>query len=190
VAGIYIHIPFCNSFCSYCNFYSVKGKRYREQYVKAIKREIAEKKEYFKKLGVSPTTIYFGGGTPSVLSIDAVKEIFDTILKEFGFSPQEATIEVNPNDITLEYAKGLKEIGFNRISMGVQSFIDEHLLWMNRRHRSHEAIEAYYILRKVGFANISLDLIFGFSLLTTPLWEYNLSKIKFYLKLIKQFLIL
>lgn len=177
MAGIYIHIPFCNSFCSYCNFYSVKGKRYREQYVAAIKEEIAGRKEYFKRLGVSPSTIYFGGGTPSVLSIDAVKEIFDTILKEFGLAPQEATIEVNPNDITLEYAKGLKEIGFNRISMGVQSFIDEHLLWMNRRHRSHEAIEAYYILRKAGFANISLDLIFGFSLLTTPLWEYNLSKI-------------
>lgn len=177
MAGIYIHIPFCNSFCSYCNFYSVKSKRYREQFVWALKKEAASKKEFFNEIGVSPKTIYFGGGTPSVLPIESLKEILDFVTKEFCVNPIETTIEVNPNDITLCYAQGLKLIGFNRVSMGVQSFIDEHLVWMNRRHRAQEAEKAYNILREAGFENISLDLIFGFNTLSMQQWDYNLNEI-------------
>lgn len=177
MAGIYIHIPFCNSFCSYCNFYSVKSKRYREQFVWALKKEATEKKEYFNKLGVSPKTIYFGGGTPSVLSLESLEEILSFVTKEFCVKPLETTIEVNPNDITPQFAQGLKGIGFNRVSMGVQSFIDEHLVWMNRRHRAQGAQQAYTTLREAGFENISLDLIFGFEMLSMQQWEYNLEKI-------------
>ncbi len=176
MAGIYIHIPFCNSFCSYCNFYSVKSKRYREQFVLAIKQEILSKKEYFKKLGVSPNTIYFGGGTPSVLSGDSIKEILDFVTNEFCVNSIETSIEVNPNDITEGFAAQLRGIGFNRVSMGVQSFIDDHLQWMNRRHTSKEAVQAFKHLREAGFNNISIDLIFGFSSLSMQQWEYNIAK--------------
>lgn len=176
MAGIYIHIPFCEQFCTYCNFYSVKGGAYREKFIQALHKEIHLKKNSTE--GVS--TVYFGGGTPSVLSLPVLHEILDVVKKVFGTggsSPQEITIEVNPDDITPEYAKGLKAAGFNRVSMGVQSFIDEHLVWMNRRHRADEAVKAYFLLREAGFENISLDLIFGYSLLNEREWEYNLNRI-------------
>lgn len=176
MAGIYIHIPFCGQFCTYCNFYSVKGGAYREKFIQALQKEIHLKKNNTE--GVS--TVYFGGGTPSVLSLSVLYEILDSVKKAFGTggsSPAEITVEVNPDDITPEYAKGLKTAGFNRVSMGVQSFIDEHLVWMNRRHRADDAVKAYCLLREAGFENISLDLIFGYTLLSDRQWEYNLNRI-------------
>ncbi len=131
--------------------------------------------------GVS--TVYFGGGTPSVLPVPLLKEILCSLKNTFPFAGDgdtvalEITIEVNPDDITPEYAAGLAEAGFNRISMGVQSFIDGHLLWMNRRHSAADAVRAYGMLRDAGFENISLDLIFGYHALGMDQWEYNLFEI-------------
>ena len=176
MAGIYVHIPFCGQFCTYCNFYSVKGKGYREKYINALHNEIENRKEFFRNTGVSPRTIYFGGGTPSVFSAEQLGEVLEHIIKAYEVSPVEVSLEVNPNDITPEYAAGLRKAGFNRVSMGIQSFVDEHLQWMNRRHKAQEGIDAYHNLRNAGFENISLDLIFGYSGLTPELWEYNLSR--------------
>ena len=177
MAGVYVHIPFCGQFCTYCNFYSVKGKEYREKYIKALHKEIEHRKEFFKDIGVQPQTIYFGGGTPSVFHPHTLGETLEKIIKAFGITPTEVSIEVNPNDITPQYARELRNAGFNRVSMGIQSFIDEHLLWMNRRHKALEGEEAFHNLRNAGFNNISLDLIFGYNPLTDELWEYNLAKI-------------
>lgn len=177
MAGVYVHIPFCGQFCTYCNFYSVKGKEYREKYIKALHKEIEHRKYFFDNTGVAPQTIYFGGGTPSVFSPHILGEILNKIIQAFGISPSEVSIEVNPNDITPQYAKELHNEGFNRVSMGIQSFVDDHLTWMNRRHKAIEGEEAFYNLRNAGFNNISLDLIFGYNPLSDELWEYNLAKI-------------
>ncbi len=176
MAGIYVHIPFCGQFCTYCNFYSVKGKGYREKYIDALHNEIEYRKEFFRNTGVSPHTVYFGGGTPSVFSPSSLGEVLEHIIKAYNISPVEVSLEVNPNDVTQEYAAGLHKAGFNRVSMGIQSFVDEHLRWMNRRHNADEGEMAYRNLRDAGFENISLDLIFGYSGLTPQLWEYNLSR--------------
>ena len=176
MAGIYVHIPFCGQFCTYCNFYSVKGKGHREEYIAALYNEIETRKNFFDNTGVSPQTIYFGGGTPSVFSPAVLGEVLRHIKESFGISPKEVSVEVNPDDITPQYARELINAGFNRISMGVQSFVDGHLSWMNRRHDSAGAEQAYRNLREAGFGNISLDLIFGYGGLTLQLWEYNLRK--------------
>ena len=176
MAGVYVHIPFCGQFRTYCNFYSVKGKGYREKYIQALHREIAHRAHFFKINGVSPLTIYFGGGTPSLFSPAELGEVLSHIKERFNSNPVEISVEVNPDDITPQYARGLITAGFNRVSMGVQSFADDHLKWMNRRHNSQQAVEAYRNLREAGFENISLDLIFGFGSLTPQLWEYNLQK--------------
>lgn len=176
MAGIYVHIPFCGQFCTYCNFYSVKGKGYREKYINALHNEIENRKGFFKNIGVSPQTIYFGGGTPSVFPAAQLGQVLEHIIEAYEVSPVEVSLEVNPNDITPQYATGLRQAGFNRVSMGIQSFVDEHLQWMNRRHKAQEGIDAYRHLRNAGFENISLDLIFGYSGLTPELWEYNLSQ--------------
>lgn len=176
MAGIYVHIPFCSQFCTYCNFYSVKGKGLKEKYIHALLAEIEERRDFFKNTGVSPRTIYFGGGTPSVFSPLQLERVLQRIIQVYNVEPVEVSIEVNPNDITQEYANALRGAGFNRVSMGVQSFVDEHLKWMNRRHKGDEAVQAFRNLRNAGFGNISLDLIFGYAGLTSQLWEYNISR--------------
>jgi oxygen-independent coproporphyrinogen-3 oxidase len=176
VAGIYIHIPFCNQFCTYCNFYSVKGKVLRRNFVAALHREIEDKKVFFHGSGVTPQTVYVGGGTPSLLQASQLGEILSHIKEAFNFIPVEATVEVNPDDITPQYALELFQAGFNRVSMGVQSFHDSHLQWMNRRHTADQAVEAYRILEEAGVDNISIDLIFGLSQMDDALWRETLSK--------------
>lgn len=175
MAGIYIHIPFCKEFCTYCNFYSIKRVAFKDKFVAAILKEAACKEPFMDNNGSS--TIYFGGGTPSILNIEQLDLIYKSVLRLLPEPPHESTIEVNPDDITLEFAKDLRKIGFNRVSMGIQSFNDGHLKFMNRRHTAQEAITAYYTLREAGFTNISLDLIFGYAGLTNSLWKYNLDKI-------------
>jgi len=176
VAGVYVHIPFCEEFCTYCNFYSVKGKGFRGKYISALHKEIDTRKDFFKNTGVAPQTIYFGGGTPSLFSPAQLGEVLSHIKERFCINPVEVSLEVNPDDITPRYARELRAVGFNRVSMGVQSFVDDHLKWMNRRHNSQQAAQAYRSLRDAGFENISLDLIFGYSGLTPQLWEYNLQQ--------------
>ena len=189
MAGIYIHIPFCSQYCTYCNFYSVKQLGLRERFVEAFVKEAWHKKNFFKEKGSSVTTLYIGGGTPSVLLPAQLEAIVHGVTEAFGLvlpngnQPQksvgenyieEFTIEVNPNDITPDYAAFLVKIGVNRVSMGMQSFVDSHLKWMNRRHSSQEGIQAYRILREAGIKNVSLDLIFGYSSLSDKEWEYNI----------------
>lgn len=177
MAGIYVHIPFCSQFCIYCNFCSIKGNALREKYIAALYKEIEYRKEYFRKIGVAPQTVYFGGGTPSLFTPGQLGNILSAITRTFCFDAVEATVEVNPNDISPEYAKGLRQAGFNRVSMGVQSFNDTHLVWMNRRHKGEEAVRAFHNLREAGFANISLDLIFGYTGLHDHEWRSNIEKI-------------
>ena len=160
----------------YCNFYSVKGKELREKYVSALLNEIEYRKDFFRNIGVLPQTVYFGGGTPSLFPPDKLELILSALRERFNFTPIEATVEVNPNDITLEYAMALRKARFNRVSMGVQSFHDSHLAWMNRRHRGEEAVAAFWNLRRAGFSNISLDLIFGYSGLDMEQWRSNIEK--------------
>lgn len=170
---IYIHVPFCKSFCNYCDFYSeIPGggmfDAYTDQVCAEIHRRAAEMDDSLK-------TLYFGGGTPSVLPLSHLTRIL-LALEECGHGGPytEFTMEVNPEDIVekgLPYAESLRQLGVNRMSMGVQSFNDELLHWMNRRHGAREAQEAFRILRKAGFENISIDLIFGLSNLSDAVWE-------------------
>ncbi|MDD3843043.1 MAG: radical SAM family heme chaperone HemW [Bacteroidales bacterium] len=187
LAGIYIHIPFCSQFCVYCDFYSTSMLGKRDAYADAVIKEIEFRSLDIKKSGKERNlvkTIYFGGGTPSVMSSVQLKQILDAVKANFtlvqsngagmqGFP--EITIEVNPDDVTRDYAMKLKNAGFNRVSLGVQSFVDDHLRWMNRRHDSEKAKNAYRLLRDAGFCNISIDLIFGFEGLSMDQWRGNIS---------------
>lgn len=181
MAGIYLHVPFCNSRCIYCGFCSTVSKGLRQKYIPALKREISERGDFFSSLYESDRivkTLYFGGGTPSILPPELLKEAVSAIRETFTIAEEiEFTVEVNPDDITEDYAGSLRKMGVNRVSMGVQSFKDSHLKWMRRRHDSQTAVNAYRILRKAGFDNISLDLIFGFPLMTVRDWEDNLDTI-------------
>ena len=152
----------------------------REKYVEALCREIEHEGgcSQWSLDKRSAGTVYIGGGTPSVLTIRQLGKIIDTIRKHFPLSaPQEFTIEVNPDDVTPEYASGLKKLPVNRISMGVQSFHDSALKWMNRRHTADKAREAFNTLRCCGFENISLDLIFGYASLSEQMWKEDLEQI-------------
>lgn len=180
MAGIYIHFPFCARFCIYCDFYSTKRTGEISKFAEALCREIKVKKEFFKESGVPATTLYVGGGTPSLMPVESLSAVFGEICKSFSIddisSLDEVTMEVNPDDVTFEYLKSLRELGVGRLSMGIQSFIDSHLAWMNRRHDSAKAVEAFHLARKAGFCNTSIDLIFGFEALSDEEWNYNLDK--------------
>ena len=190
MAGIYLHIPFCDKKCIYCGFYSVVSKTLRDKYIPALQREIRERGNFFSSLYPDDQTIktlYIGGGTPSVLNPESLKQAITALKATFSFPKTafitddpdefEFTIEVNPDDITPDYASQLRQLGANRISMGVQSFQDTHLVWMGRRHTARQAIDAYKTLRQAGFINISLDLIFGFPGISQTQWEENLDTI-------------
>lgn len=177
---VYIHVPFCRSFCTYCGFYSELcsgGEGQLDAYVDALAREIALRggdRAYSTvddEYGVSADTLYIGGGTPSVLPLSAFERIYEALRASGACSPfpSEFTVEVNPDDILrlgLSYVRGLKSLGVNRVSMGVQSFDDGLLHCMNRRHTASQAKEAFALLREGGFDNISIDLIFGIGTFT------------------------
>ena len=177
---VYIHIPFCCSFCTYCDFYSeIASSRAFGPFLNALETEIAARTG---ELSGSPDTLYIGGGTPSVLPLSAFSRIAGAVKgcqNDRRYSFREFTVEVNPEDIVLkgpEYARGLAEAGVNRISMGVQSFDDAMLRWMNRRHDAASALKAYGMLRDAGIGNISIDLIFGVSHMSDSLWKETLEK--------------
>jgi len=165
MAGVYIHIPFCKSFCTYCDFYSVCDERRIGLWLGSLFREIEARRDFFSACGdIVPSTLYIGGGTPSRLSPSVLGEIAGKAEKIFrgGVPYEEFTVEVNPDDVTADFARGLKAAGVSRVSMGVQSFDDGALKWMNRRHSAEGADAAYIRLREAGFTNISMDLIFGY----------------------------
>lgn len=159
MAGIYIHIPFCKSACHYCNFHFSTQTKYIDDFTKALLREIPLQKDY---LQAPIETLYFGGGTPSLLTEKTIEKIVTTLQANFSFAPSfEFSIEANPDDITLEKAKAWKAIGINRLSIGIQSFQAHSLAWMNRAHSVEQSHAALSNAKRAGFENISTDLIYG-----------------------------
>lgn len=174
MSGIYIHIPFCKTFCNYCDFHSETAGPSRTAVLRAMLDELEQRRGYLSNERI--TTIYIGGGTPSVCDPDELGAFLNRIGELWDTSClKEVTLEANPNDLTEEYAKKLLGAGFNRISIGVQSFIDEHLQWMNRRHSASEAVNAMNKARRAGFTDISLDLIYGMGQLSDDQWRYDLT---------------
>ena len=163
MAGIYIHIPFCRQACHYCNFYFTTSITQKKNLVDAIIREITLSKEYLA--GETIETIYFGGGTPSLLDTDEIRTIIDTIYNVHQkVVLRELTLEANPDDLTKEKIADLallRTIGLDRLSIGVQSFFDADLIYMNRAHNSGEAKDAIRRAHDAGFENLTIDLIYG-----------------------------
>lgn len=175
MAGIYIHVPFCKTRCTYCDFYSSTNEMIKQRYVDALCQELLSRTSYLN--GKSVDTIYFGGGTPSQLGHNDFKKIFDTIAKGYGeITAKEITLEANPDDLTIEYLDGLKSLPFNRISMGIQTFHDPTLKLLNRRHNAQQAKEAVANCRKAGFHNISIDLMYGLPGETIERWANDLDE--------------
>ena len=173
MAGIYIHIPFCKQRCTYCAFYSSTLYNIKEKYVDALCKEIVMRKDYAGNAIVE--TIYLGGGTPSTLSIEQLQRICDTIYATYSISATpEVTIECNPDDLTPEFLAQLKQLPFNRISMGVQSFNDTQLKRLGRRHDADKARAAVHNAHAAGYENISIDLIFALPGSTITEWEHDL----------------
>ena len=159
--GIYIHVPFCQSRCIYCDFYSTTyGVEWKRSYVDTLKREIQLRREEIDVTRVP--SLYIGGGTPSQLPSTLLQEVFRAIQENFTLAKDaEVTIESNPDDVTPEWLAALSQTPVNRISMGVQTFSDSLLRFLNRRHTSHQAIETVQRCQDAGYSNISLDLIYG-----------------------------
>jgi oxygen-independent coproporphyrinogen III oxidase len=173
MAGIYIHIPFCMKLCSYCDFYHIITQTENTNFIDALIKEAAIRKEYLGNEVIS--TIYIGGGTPSVLSIEEINTILSKIRNLYKIDENsEITIELNPDDIDKNYLHGLKDSGVNRISLGIQSWRDSDLKLMNRRHNAAQAAAALEETLKAGFSNISIDLIYGIPGMTSADWSSNL----------------
>ncbi|MBO5810397.1 MAG: radical SAM family heme chaperone HemW [Bacteroidales bacterium] len=173
MAGIYIHIPFCKSKCAYCNFFSLASESKIQDYVEALKKEIIARKTYLGNEIVK--TIYFGGGTPSLLSVKNIEEIINLLNKNYEIvSSPETTLEINPDTIDREKMSSLKQIGINRMSVGIQSFHDDDLKYLGRRHDSRHAMQVLDDLKHSGFDKITLDLIYGMPTLTEEKWNKNL----------------
>jgi oxygen-independent coproporphyrinogen-3 oxidase len=176
LAGIYIHIPFCKQACFYCDFHFSVNQRNRSEIVQAILTELAMQKGFF----VQPTTIqsiYFGGGTPSILSEQEISLILDKIFEVFTVDANaEITFECNPDDLTDQKLNSLKQLGINRLSIGIQSFEENILKWMNRSHNAKEAYDCTLKAAEVGFKNLTIDLIYGIPQLSTQTWELTIEK--------------
>lgn len=175
MAGLYIHIPFCTKRCLYCDFFSNTDMKFKEPYVKAVIREMELRQEYIQ--GEPLETIYFGGGTPSQLQRPDFERIFEAADRLFGIrSCKEITLEANPDDMTPEYMASLRDLPFNRISMGVQSFQEKDLRFLNRRHNREQALRAVGLCKENGISNISIDLIYGLPGQTLEEWQENLDE--------------
>lgn len=179
MAGIYLHIPFCKQACNYCNFHFSTSLRYKGELVQALTREMNLQKPFLE--GEMVETIYFGGGTPSLLSVEEVQLLLKTLYKEFKVSPDaEITLEANPDDITTEKLTAWKGEGINRLSIGIQSFFEEELRWMNRAHNAGQAERCIEWSLGAGFKNFSIDMIYGSPLLTDDMWQQNVEKAIYY----------
>jgi oxygen-independent coproporphyrinogen-3 oxidase len=171
LSGIYLHIPFCRQACHYCNFHFTTSLHQKNELVVALLKEIEMQKKFF--LGEPVNTIYFGGGTPSLLSVVDCRLLIGAILQNFNVAVDaEITLEANPDDIDPAMLWGWKEAGINRLSIGIQSFYEEELKWMNRAHTAEQA-KCSLQLATTAFDNITIDLIYGSPLLTDVMWEQN-----------------
>lgn len=177
VAGIYLHIPFCKQACTYCNFHFSTSLQMKEDMIAAMMAELEMRSNY--RLEQTIETIYFGGGTPSILSADEIKQITEHIYKLYRVENlKEFTLEANPDDLTRQYLKELRDTAITRFSIGVQSFRDEDLQYMNRAHNAQQADRAIKTAQDAGFGNLTIDLIYGTPGLTDAGWKHNLSMIK------------
>ena len=202
MAGIYIHIPFCKSKCGYCGFYSLPSLKLKDKFLEALKREIIERKEYLSagliagedpqiairrcEASQSPAlkdnphtpsihTIYFGGGTPSLLSVNEIGDILHLINDTYSVANNaEITLEANPDTLSPEYLEGLRNLGVNRLSIGIQSFFDDDLKYLSRRHDANHARQCIAWAKQAGFRNISIDLIYGLPTSNAEQWNQNL----------------
>lgn len=175
MASIYIHIPFCKTRCIYCGFFSTTSLEKREMYIEAVCEELSVRKDYLKDEIID--SIYFGGGTPSQLSVFQISEVLKTIHYIYNVREDaEITMEANPDDLSLAFLSQLREAGINRLSMGLQSFDDSRLKFIRRRHSASQAIDAVYDAIKAGFDNISIDLMFGFPGQTIEEWRTDVDK--------------
>lgn len=173
MAGIYIHIPFCKRKCHYCNFYSLASTKHKDEFVKTLLKEIEIRRKYLHNEKIN--TIYLGGGTPSILSTKEIKLIIDQIKKHFKLSDTiEITIETNPDDLKGEKLPQIKNTAINRLSIGIQSFHNDDLQYLNRLHNADDALQSIEKAKEAGFENMSIDLIFGTPGLTNEKWENNL----------------
>ncbi len=173
MAGIYIHIPYCRLACHYCNFHFSTSLQSIPEYLLALEQEIL-----LRPVGdiTDWSSVYLGGGTPSVLAVSQLEHLFAFLYKNKKItSAQEVTLEMNPEDVSSEYMHSLRQhTPVSRISLGVQSLQDAHLHWMNRNHNAHQAIDSIEIIRRAGFENISVDLIFGYQRLENTTWQSDL----------------
>jgi oxygen-independent coproporphyrinogen III oxidase len=175
MAGIYIHIPFCRRKCHYCNFFSIASRRYRKEFMEGIVEEIYLQRNYLG--GKEVQTLYFGGGTPSYLETEDIRKILEELRKQHAFSREtEITLEANPDDLDPTRLKEYREAGINRLSIGIQSFHEEDLQYLNRVHTATRAEECIKEAIDAGFGNLSIDLIFGIPGLTGEKWISNIEK--------------
>jgi len=176
MAGIYIHIPFCRQKCYYCDFYKTVNTNQTDTFISALSKETALRKRYIPEEKVK--TIYFGGGTPSVLTENQLSVVLKFLYGYFSVaSDAEITFEANPDDLSKEYLQLLKKLGINRLSIGIQSFQNEHLKKMNRRHNTEQAVRSIENAISEGFSNLSIDLIYGLPGLTLQEWQNSLQTV-------------
>ena len=174
--NLYLHIPFCASRCSYCDFYKETKQDERLAFLRALETELSSRRSELPE-GELVEHIYLGGGTPSQLSIPELERLFDTIWRHYPIAEGgEITIECNPDDVTPDYARGLAQLPTNRVSMGVQSFHEADLRFLSRRHSAEQVTAAVASLRSEGLTNLSLDLIYGLPRQTEELWEANIAR--------------
>jgi len=176
MAGIYIHIPFCRKACHYCDFHFSTSLKSKTELLSALKKEIALRKHYLA--GQTIHTVYFGGGTPSVLSRGEILEVYEELSKFFSIDAKaEVTLEANPDDLSEEKLKELAQTPVNRLSIGIQSFRDEDLKFLNRVHSSADAVVSVKNAQKAGFKNITIDLIYGIQTLSNEQWKQNIETV-------------
>ena len=175
MTGIYIHIPFCRKACYYCNFHFSTSLRRKDEFIAALLKEIELQRDYL----VEPVeSIYFGGGTPSILSTNDIELIMQTVLQNYQLAGErEVTLEANPNDMELSKVARWKQLGINRLSIGIQSFRDKDLQYLARTHDGKEALQAIEIAQKAGFNNLTVDLIYGIPTLSNQDWFSNLQTV-------------
>ncbi|MBT7827226.1 MAG: radical SAM family heme chaperone HemW [Bacteroidetes bacterium] len=177
MAGIYIHIPFCRTACDYCNFHFSTSLKRKGELVKAMQQELALRKDYLNAEQID--SIYFGGGSPSVLDVSEIQAILQDINLHYDvIDNAEISLEANPDDLSLEKLSGLREIGVNRLSIGIQSFLEEELKTLGRIHSAKQAITSIENARKTGFSSLTIDLIYGIQNSSLESWQENLDIMK------------
>jgi oxygen-independent coproporphyrinogen-3 oxidase len=180
LAGIYIHIPFCKQACNYCNFHFSTSLKHKDALIAAIVKEIALTQTAVRPDGRKEAieTVYFGGGTPSILTSQDLHKILDALKDKFLVDPAaEITLEANPDDISPPKLQQWLEAGFNRLSVGIQSFSAAELVWMNRAHTAADSLRCIDEIKRAGFSDFSVDLIYGSPLLSNAEWERNVSTV-------------